>query len=327
MDNISPGTRQLLNFSMLPNVGPKLLLRVLQVDGIDNLHYEKIIERIPELGFSRDKIQWNTACELAEDQIAQSEKLGIRILSSLDPDYPELLCRSNDDPCLLWVKGNLPKNTLCVAIIGPREPTNHGKLITERISQFFVTQGWSVISGLALGCDTTAHESALAHSGHTVAVMAHGLQMVSPSANKELSERILSSGGALVSEYPLGFKAKSHQFVKRDRTQAGLSQGVVMVQSDLKGGSLHAPRAALDYRRWVAVPYPTIQDRSEKALKIQANLLICHGTDEDKTQLLRCSKEALNLIRVINSKEDYPSLVAPSLQDPLPLDHFQPPLI
>ncbi|MCK6844201.1 DNA-processing protein DprA [Klebsiella pneumoniae] len=196
-----------------------------------------------------------------------------------------------------------------VAIIGTREPTAHGVQIAQRISRFFAERGSSIVSGLALGCDAIAHETALRCGGHTVAVLAHGLQMISPSKHKDLAERILESGGALVSEYPFGQSVQAQQFVKRDKTQAGLADGVVMIQSDLKGGSLHASRAALEYGRWLAVPYPTDRDRANDEPKIQANLLIADGAPGPKTALLRCRESALSHIVVLRSKEDYQRLL------------------
>lgn len=327
MPIISSGTRQLLNFAMLGNVGQKTLLRILMIEDMLELTHEDITARIPELALVLNESSWDKACELAEYQVNKSQKNGIRILSPLDHDYPVLLRKSQDDPCLLWVQGTLSTNVNSVAIVGSREPTHHGKLITARIANFFVDQGWSVVSGLAQGCDTIAHESTLQCGGHTVAVMAHGLQKVLPAINIKLAERILANGGALVSEFPFGRNAKPHQFVKRDRTQAGLAQGVVMVQSDLKGGSLHATRAALDSQRWVAVPYPTEMDRLAKALKIQANLLIADGAIEEKQKLLMCNPEALSQIVILNGKDDYPMLVDGSMQNIPSLSPYQSPLI
>jgi DNA processing protein len=184
-------------------------------------------------------------------------------------------------------------------------------MITRRITDFFCSQRWSVVSGLALGCDGIAHRAAIEAGGHTVAVLAHGLQTVSPSQHRKLAEEILSSGGALVSEYRFGQGAMPNQFVKRDRTQAGLSRGVVMIQSDLKGGSLHASRAALDYERWLAVPYPTAADQQANEPKIQANLMIANsGADIDRANLLKCHISRLSKVIVLRAREEYPQLVA-----------------
>ena len=225
---------------------------------------------------------------LAEEQVEQAERLGCKILSPLDEGYPVLLAATNDFPLILWVKGRLPAiSERSVAIIGPREPTRHGEIIATRMSTYFVSEGWSVVSGLAKGCDAAAHRAALAAGGHTVAVLAHGLQTISPKEHKELAAQIVDQGGALVSEFPIGWPPQGGQFVQRDRTQAGLSQGVVMVQSGLNGGSLHAPRAALKYGRWVAVPEPTKLDTFQRSEKIQANLLLTGNDVLRKVKLMQ----------------------------------------
>lgn len=312
---------------MVAGLGEKSLLRISLLEGFSDLSHVDIISRFPALASVITPSAWNKACKLAEDQIVKSNNLDIRIISHLDDEYPSLLKSSNDYPCILWVQGSLLPNNKSIAIIGPREPTKHGEIITERVSKYVVEQGWGVVSGLALGLDTIAHESALNNGGKTIAVLAHGLQMISPSANKVLAKRILANGGGLISEYPVGMKAQAHQFVKRDRIQAALSQGVVMIQSDLKGGSLHAPRASLDYNRWVAIPYPTKKDIADKAQKIEANLLIAHGCKEDKLRLLSCTPESLDQIIIINSRDDYPSLLKESTPKNTELSPYQSPLI
>ncbi|MDP3271208.1 DNA-processing protein DprA, partial [Limnobacter sp.] len=158
---------------------------------------------------------------------------------------------------------------------------------------------------MAIGCDGLAHQAALDCGAHTVAVMAHGLHMTAPSKHKSLAQAILASGGALVSEYPFGQAVQSQQYVKRDRTQAGMALGVVMIQSDLKGGSLYASRATLEYGRWLAVPYPTPRDMEKREPKVQANLVIAEAVPHERADLLRCTVSALERVIVLRNKEDY----------------------
>ena len=154
-----------------------------------------------------------------------------------------------------------------------------------------------------------------------MAVLAHGLQTIAPSKHRKLAEDILNAGGALVSQYPIGRDAIPQQFVQRDKTQAGLAQGVVMVQSDLQGGSLHASRASIEYGRWLAVPYPTEQDRGRDEPKIQANLMLSDGSDAERLDLLRRKDNSgLDRILVLRGKEDYArclaSTSAPVIENP-----------
>lgn len=318
MITISPSTQKMLALSMLSGVGPATLRRVVS-QCLESAPIVELTQRVPAIAKALVvPSAWERAQELAQEQCDAAQKAGAYIISALDEGYPALLSATKDDPFILFVKGTLfqtPEKS--VAIIGTRQPTKHGEMITRRITDFFCSQRWSVVSGLALGCDGIAHRAAIEAGGHTVAVLAHGLQTVSPSQHRKLAEEILSSGGALVSEYRFGQGAMPNQFVKRDRTQAGLSRGVVMIQSDLKGGSLHASRAALDYERWLAVPYPTAADQQANEPKIQANLMIANsGADIDRANLLKCHISRLSKVIVLRAREEYPQLVStPSLGD------------
>lgn len=310
MPPISSPTRKLLTLSMLKGVGPAALKKAANLPNFDILSIQSIGNIIPQIGkSSSDSSIIEDALARTEDQIEQAISFGASIISSVDCEYPALLTKTKDDPVILFIRGKLhDKPDDAVAIIGTREPTSHGILITTRITQFFTDNGWSIISGLALGCDAIAHQAAINAGGHTVAVMAHGLHTIAPSKHRKLADDILASGGAIVSEYPFGHGVQRQQFVKRDRIQAGLAKGVIMMQSDLIGGSLHASRAALDYGRWLAVPYPTTKDLESKQPKVQANLLIADGIDTDRANLLRCPLSSLNNIFILRGREDYAQL-------------------
>lgn len=311
MSEISAATGKLLALSMLKGIGPVTLRKMASMVNFETMTNDSIANQFPSNStVLRDTLAWSRALEEAEQQAEEAEKHAARILSPLDTDYPVLLAATKDDPFILYVRGTLaPDPAKSVAVIGTREPTSHGIVITQRISQYLVEQGWSVVSGLALGCDAIAHQAVLDNGGHTVAVMAHGLHTVAPKSHKRLAEDILNKGGALVSEYRFGMDPRPEFFVKRDRTQAGLAQGVVMIQSDNKGGSLHASRAALNYGRWLAAPYPTEQDRLNREPKVQANLTFAEGTEQARVELLRCPPTALEQIIILRSREDYAKMV------------------
>jgi DNA protecting protein DprA len=312
----STTTQFLLTLSMLKGIGPAALRKVAALPGFDEIPVSELAQYLAQ--FSRALAEpgtWEKALVAAEEQLREARKHDAHIISALDPEYPRLLAATKDDPFLLFVQGKLsPQSEKSIAVIGTREPTTHGEMVAARITSFLVDEGWSIVSGLAIGCDAVAHRTALECKGHTVAVLAHGLHTIAPSRHKKLAEQILESGGALVSEYRFGQDVQKQQYVKRDRTQAGLAQGVVMVQSDLVGGSLHAARAALSYDRWLAVPYPTHKDREAGEPKVQANLTIADGTDGERMELLRCSGHALDKLIVVHSREDYHRLVSPAAE-------------
>lgn len=308
MGTISTGTARVLALSMLRGVGPATLRKVAALPRFLERDVEDLAEQVPALSRGLGESDaWMRASASADEQVVLAERHDARILSALDAEYPALLTDSRDDPYVLYVRGTLaPEPLRSVAVIGTRQPTAHGLLIAERVSRYFVERGWSVVSGLALGCDAAAHRATLESGGHTVALLAHGLHTVAPAAHRPLADDILDGGGALVSQYPFGQRAAPRQFVQRDKTQAGMAQGVVMVQSDLAGGSLHASRAALAYGRWLAVPCPTRADRERGEPKVEANRVLTEGASAEQLALLQASeaRELKNVI-VLRTREDY----------------------
>lgn len=307
----SPETAMLMAFSMLKGVGPAALRKIVAIPNFLEFSIDEIAQLVPQISKSLMMSgAWTQALEMASDQLDQADKYGARVLSPFDEEYPKLLTQTRDDPLILYVKGNLGSaGGASIAIIGTRQPTTHGNYMAQRIAQFCAGQEWSVISGLAIGCDGIAHQSTLDAGGHTVAVLAHGLQMVAPTRHQKLAEDILESGGALVSQFRFGLKVIPQQYVQRDKVQAGLAHGVVMIQSDLVGGSLHASRAALEYGRWLAVPYPTEADRVSLEPKIQANLALAGDDEKTKSMILRCKISDLKRLVIIHGREEYAALL------------------
>lgn len=307
MMSTSYGTGLLIALSMLKGVGPSTLRKITNFSGFPYVSIDELATQFPPIARALDDPSaWSRGLECASIQLDEADKFNARILSPLDEDYPKLLAATKDDPFLIYVRGRLsPLPEKSIAIIGTREPTLHGQKIGMKMTRHYAEEGWSIVSGLAMGCDGIAHQSALDARGHTVAVLAHGLQMIAPARHRALADAILGGGGALVSQYPFGQLVQRQQYVQRDRVQAGMAQAVVMIQSDVQGGSLHASRAAIDYDRWLIVPYPTEIDVQNCEGKIQANLLLADGTDSERASLLRCSPIALRRVRIVRNKSDY----------------------
>ena len=184
---ISDQTRKVLIFSKLNGVGPVKLEQIIKIEGFEFKKPEEILSSIIKQGIlTIDKDSLITAEKKAYIDIKESEKKDSKIISILDNEYPEILRNTYKKPSILYIQGQMPKKP-SVAIIGTREPTDHGKIIAERISQYFSENGWSIVSGLALGCDSIAHWTAVNNKSHTTAVLAHGLNTISPSSNEKLS--------------------------------------------------------------------------------------------------------------------------------------------
>ncbi|NWB48434.1 DNA-processing protein DprA [Pseudomonas gingeri] len=296
-----------LILSGLKGVGPSTIEKVLGLSSYPLKTALELCEYAYELRKNSLTVeQFDEARKYADFQVDMASKNDTRVISLLDAEFPKTLMASGVRLAVLYVKGNVGAlNIPSVAVIGTREPTPHGEEITKRITDWMVQQGWAIVSGLALGCDSIAHKQAIESGGKTIAVMAHGLQTISPSRNKDLATSILSSDGALVSEFGFDIKPAPTNFVIRDKTQSALSRGVIMIQSDVVGGSLHASRAAIKDLRPLIVPFPTYKDIAHSESKISANLLLASDDAIGKCNLLKCASAGLENLHIIRRKEEY----------------------
>ena len=193
--------------------------------------------------------------ELAKDEIEQASERNITIIACDDPLYPSLLKNIHDPPVVLYVLGK-PEMLNCkgIGIVGSRAATHYGRSIAEQMANSLARQGFTIISGMALGVDTAAHKGALAAEGSTIAVLGCGLDIIYPPGNHGLYKDIAFSG-AVVSEYPLGTLPDNFRFPARNRIISGLSLGVVVVEAANRSGSLITASHALEQGREVfAVP-------------------------------------------------------------------------
>lgn len=180
------------------------------------------------------------------------------IVGSREKEYPELLKEIADFPRRLYYHGDLSvAKQRCVAIVGTRKATAVGRETARRFARELAAAGLPIVSGLALGVDTAAHEGALEASGRTIAVLGNGIDWVYPRQNKGLAERILETGGALVSEYPPGTDAFPSNFLARNRIVSGLASGIIIIEAPRNSGSLVTANFALEQNREVfVVPGP-----------------------------------------------------------------------
>jgi DNA processing protein len=179
----------------------------------------------------------------------------VTLLTLADADYPRALRWIADPPVVLYVRGQLASShQLAVAVIGSRKPSPYGKMSAQRFSQTLAEHGYTVVSGLARGIDSLAHQGALQAGGQTLAVLGSGINRVYPPENQHLYEQICSQG-AVLSEFPLHTKPDRWNFPRRNRIISGLSLGTLVIEAAANSGSLHTARHALDQGREVfAVP-------------------------------------------------------------------------
>ncbi len=189
--------------------------------------------------------------------IKETEKVKSQVITIADPEYPSLLKQIYDPPALFWIKGNpdaLSKQG--VGVIGTRNATPYGKNMAEKLSKEIGENGLCIFSGLAHGIDAISHKAALDVGAFTVGVLGSGIDNFYPKENAGLANRIVKEGGAVITEFPLGTMPDAGNFPVRNRIVSGMSLGVLVVESGIKGGSMITADLALDQNREVfAVPH------------------------------------------------------------------------
>ena len=193
--------------------------------------------------------------EQAEKALDQAEKLGLSIVVYGDPDYPPRLTEIFDPPLALWVKGRLPDSDQpALAVVGMRAASSYGLWAADHLARRLAERGVPIVSGMARGIDTAAHQGALEAGGETVAVLGTGADVVYPPENHRLYQAIAEKG-AVVSEFVPGTEPNPGHFPRRNRVISGLCQGVIVVEAGEKSGALITALSALDQGRDVyAVP-------------------------------------------------------------------------
>jgi DNA processing protein len=201
--------------------------------------------------------------KFADEQLSRLNKIGGRLITYWDEEYPSTLKKIYDPPSFLFLLGSfVPNDMYAIAVVGTRAPTTYGKILAERFSSQLVEMGLTVVSGLARGIDTIAHTSALKAGGRTLAVIGSGIDVTYPPENKRLAERI-SNHGAVLSEYEMGAKPDAVHFPRRNRIISGLSLGTLIVETAESGGAMITASTALDQNREVfAIPGPITESRS-----------------------------------------------------------------
>jgi DNA processing protein len=192
----------------------------------------------------------------AEAEAQAAGRAGARVIGWHDPEYPQLLRRIYDPPPVLYVRGRLDPDDgeRAVALVGARAATPGGRVLAAALARDLGAWGATVVSGLARGIDTAAHEGALEGGGRTVAVLGSGIDRLYPPENERLA-RAIAERGAVVSEFPLGTRPLPQHFPRRNRVIAGWSRAVVVVEAAARSGALNTARTALDEGRDVmAVP-------------------------------------------------------------------------
>ena len=227
--------------SVLENVESKKYLKEKNIHGINLLADDK--ESDEKLLAIKEEIKnaVKKAQQRAIEILADCKENDIKVLCVDDNLYPPQLLKIDDAPPVIYYKGNIAilKKSINIAVVGTRSPTSYATKIGIHLGEYLAKKKIVVVSGLAIGCDTNGHNGCLNGGGKTVGIMAEGLDHIHPVSNKELASKIIESGGCLISEYPPKTRANKQNFVRRDRIESGISHGVIVVETDIKSGTMH----------------------------------------------------------------------------------------
>ena len=218
-----------------------------------------------------------------ERELERLAKSGVQALTWHDEKYPVRLKETVDAPPVLYWRGALcADDEVSIAVVGTRRPTDYGRRITSELCAALAARGVTVVSGLALGIDTRAHQATLDAGGRTVAVLGNGLDSVYPSENRRLAERIVADGGALVSEFGLGARPEASNFPRRNRIISGMALGTLITEAGETSGTRWTVYHALEQNREIfCVPGSVYSESSRLTNRLikEGAKLVCDVRD------------------------------------------------
>lgn len=230
----------------------------------------------------------------AEKELAFIEKYKIQPLFLTDDAYPKRLLNCYDPPTILFYKGTADLNTTrMLSVVGTRRQTEYGRHFTEQLIEGLAGEGVLVVSGLAIGIDGTAHKAALKHKLPTVGVVGHGLDKIYPQEHTRLAREMILEGGGVLTEFFSGTDPDKHNFPQRNRIVAGISNATVVIETEVKGGSMITAKLAASYNRDVFALPGRITDKMSSGCNhlIQHNIASLFTGAKDLLEMLGWSEQ------------------------------------
>ncbi len=265
---VNPEAKYFNAFNLIEGLGPIAFKKILAHFKSLKTAWSIDIKEFEQLGLNKPLIEQIRIKRTKINPDWEMEKLisqKVKITTLEDKDYPKLLKEIYAPPALIYFRGNLKSSDqLSIGLVGTRKISSYGRQITPLITASLVRAGLTIVSGLAKGIDTLAHQSALQNKGRTLAVLGTGVDRKSiyPANNKYLAEKITEQG-ALVSEFPIETKPSIQNFPQRNRLISGLSLGILVIEAPEKSGALITARNALEQNREVfAIPGQILSNNS-----------------------------------------------------------------
>ena len=290
----------ILALSLLPWVGRRTLNRFLvpykkiltngyvQIETLNRLANElaRTNARIKPV----DEVALKNALYKAGRILEKQETMGITAISLYDYLYPEnFLALGSDAPVLFFAKGNtmlLRKPCKFITVIGSRKISDYAARVGTRLAHILAEKEYVIVGGLAVGSDTCGHKGAM-ETGYTIAVMPCGLDMVVPSENTGLFLQMIDNGSLAISEYPIGHAPTKAPYVERDRLQAGIADGLIVLETSEDGGTMYAVKKAAELHRPIGCLSPDIVEQPGNQMIIDQYGAVTINTQEDIDAFVR----------------------------------------
>jgi DNA processing protein len=242
-----------LALALTPNLGPKRIADALRELQCPAQLFALTLTELEGLRFPADAAQFifdGKARRAAEEEAGRFSDKSVSLITLASPEYPERLKEIYDPPPVLWVRGDVSLlSRPGIAIVGTRHPSPYGMQVAEMLARDLSARRVVIVSGMARGIDTCAHRGALSARMPNVAVWGTGIDVVYPKENRKLAEEILATGGAIVSEVPMGTFPAPQNFPRRNRIISGLSIGVLVVEASENSGTRVTARCAAEQDR------------------------------------------------------------------------------
>ena len=320
-----------IGFTKVPSIGPQRFNKLIKA--FDNLEQAW---QAPILKLEQSGLEDNVIAEIIriraeinlEQELEKLEKEEVSVITIADEKYPKLLKEIYSPPPLIYYRGELPKDEdFLLAIVGTRKFSQYGKQVTEMITADLAQNKITIVSGLALGIDSIAHNTTLEVNGKTIAVLGCGIEKTNiyPSSNRFLAEKLIQQGGCIISEHPIGTPPLKQHFPRRNRLISGLSLGTLVIEAPEKSGALITARNSLEQDREVfAVPGNITSTNSQgvnSLIKMGAHL-VSNAEDILDVLNLKQATEYLEASEIVPDSKEEAQILEHLTREPIHVDEL-----
>lgn len=317
-----------VGFSLIPGIGRVRLTQLQTYFGNLENAWKASQSELNKPGIDSGSIQGIASARpkiYLKEEMEKLERYGVKVLTYLDAEYPARLKEIYDFPPLLYVRGSLLlQDEWSLAVVGTRRATVYGRQVTKEIVADLARNKITIVSGLAKGIDSVAHNTALEAGGRSLAIFACGLDSVYPIENANLARRIMQQG-ALISEYPLGTKPKAEHFPRRNRIISGLSLGTLVIEAGEDSGSMITAQLALEQNREVfAIPGSILSPASKGTNKLiqEGAKLVCNYRDILEELNLTAVAQQIEMKELVPPTDTESSLLKLLSAEPIHIDEI-----